>query len=188
MDLLIPNSTLSMPLKLLTPSKQQPDMTQSLTRLPDWHTRFINYIADLRIKTAEGKLTFSWDPRTPDAMNCLVFASGAVEALTGRNWYTEMGKEDNYSDVLGAYKALKSRGLKSVDQLIGSLFKEIRPSYATTGDLIIIAANGSTSDGTPVLGLDQAVAIAEPPFYWCVSAKYGLSKGRMSDAQKAYRV
>lgn len=161
-------------------------MAASPTRLPNWAERLVKYITWCR--DYPGGLKFGWDPSNQGTANCLTFAGGAVEAQTGINYYENMAAAEEYNDIAAAKLILNARGFSSVDQLIGSIFEPKKVTHATFGDLIIIPANNEMVPGIELVGMNQAVAVAEPPHYWCISSKFGLSKGHMRDAVKAYNV
>jgi hypothetical protein len=103
-----------------------------------------------------------------------------------------MAELEYYTTPLEAYRTLKKLGFDSLDQLIGSLFKmRTSPVYAQTGDLLLIPAKPILDDEVELGSMDWAVAVADPPNFWTISADYGLARGRIlavAMVAKAYEV
>jgi hypothetical protein len=81
------------------------------SRLSDWETRFVEYLAAARVDVREGRQDY-----------CALFAAGSVEAVTGENPATQF--RGHYREVADHLEAV-----------VSGLFAEILPSVAGRGDL-----------------------------------------------------
>lgn len=75
--------------------------------------------------------------------DCYLIPDDAVEALTGERMFSDVV----YSSELGAAKALKQHGFKTVADAFASLFEQIPPIMAQRGDIGVIDQNGLISGG-----------------------------------------
>lgn len=152
-----------------------------MQKLPNWRERFANFIAEMQALNNASEVTFAWNPDQDNALNCLQFASKAVEAQTGIDLYTELAKGLEYDGPISALKVLRALGYQSLDQLIGSLFDSIPVILAKMGDLVIIPARDLPEDHP----LNGAMAICDPPFYYTISSEKGFARGRIIDLAKS---
>lgn len=163
-----------------------------LIRVPNWQANFADFVLQKMRLNNQGLLTFDWDPSTPDALNCLQFASEAVEAITGVNVYEEVASGLAYASPKEAYKVLQGLGVGSVDQLIGSLFDTKHVNYLIQGDLLIVPGHLGEAEEDPEVssleGLRGTLAVADPPFFWVVSSEAGLGKGHIYDVAAKYDI
>lgn len=148
-----------------------------MQKLPNWRERFANFIVEMQAHNNASEVTFAWDPDQEDALNCLQFASKAVEAQTGIDLYTELAKGAVYDGPISALKVLRSLGYPSLDQLIGSLFNRVPVIEAKMGDLVIIPARDLPEDHP----LNGAVAVCAPPFFYTISSEKGFARGKIID-------
>lgn len=160
----------------------------------NWRERLHLFMHDLLVQNNQGNVEFSWEshPSSPYSFHCISFGSKIVEVQTGKDLYENMLGGAYFTNATGAYKALLQMGYKSMPQLLGSLFQEVRPSYAQTGDLLLVPGvpEGDLFTGDEQ-GFNYAVALADPPNYWVISRAHGLSRGSILDVRgsaKAYRV
>lgn len=96
-----------------------------MTRRPDWHSRFVAMIDEVR------REPFAWD--SADCSKAWV--GRLVHELTGVDHTKDFGK---YSTLKGAVKVMKSKGVKNLADLIALYLPEIHPSQAYIGDIATI--------------------------------------------------
>lgn len=154
-------------------------MVQTLSRLPEASQRFQAFIADVKQKNEQGLLLFDWDPNKPNSFNCFTYAGKVMDALFGVNPYEVLGLDALYSTPDEAYVVLMSKGYPSIIDVLEPMFTRISPQAVQQGDLVMIRAAFGERPITPraQLALRFTLGIADPPFFWVVSTKYGLSKG-----------
>jgi hypothetical protein len=80
-------------------------------RLPDWETRFVAYLGAARAAVREGRDDY-----------CALFASGAVEAVTGTN-------------PADAFRGRYREVADNLEAVVSGLFAEIAPGVAQRGDI-----------------------------------------------------
>lgn len=166
---------------------------QVLQRLSDQSARFQAFLADMKARNeAPGGLKFSWDPTVADSYNCFTFAGKAMEALFGVNPYETIGLIQPYTNADEAYQTLVNLGYRDVSGVLRTLFKQKSVFNVNQGDLVLIKAafSGLADDMAPVSFQAQrafrwVVAVADPPFFWVVSSKLGLSKGPLGNVINA---
>lgn len=154
-------------------------MTRVLQRLPDASARFQAFIADVTQKNEQGLLLFDWDPNKPNSFNCFTYAGQALDALFGVNPYDVLGLNAIYTTPDEAYVALMDRGYDSIIDVMEPLFTRSNPRGVQQGDLVFIRSAFGERPITPQaqIALRYTLGIADPPFFWVISTKYGLSKG-----------
>lgn len=134
-------------------------------RLPDWFSRLANYIDDVQAR-----------PFAYGQFDCTLFASGAVEAMTGVSLHKQfVGK---YNSKSAGMRKLKDMGFDNHVAYVASLFVEIHPSMAQIGDIAVVE-----SDEGYGLGVVQGsrVYVTQP------GAK-GLGVVDLLQAKRAFRV
>ncbi len=137
-------------------------------RRKDWMSRWVHFIVDSQALGSD--LSLDWE-----TMNCLKWACMGVEAITGYNPYEAFDPADN--SLREVLRTIKDRGYDNLDQIIESHYPEIPISLAQQGDLVLVAADWDGSVDTATLQvMPHGVALADPPFFWCVMPD-GLGKG-----------
>jgi len=118
-----------------------------MQRHHDWPERLSAFIATARARP------FAYGPH-----DCVSFANGAVEAMTGKSVMPRL----RYSTALGALRALKREG--GVHKAIAARLPEIPPATAQRGDVgtvLVDTPNGPTTSACIVLGEKLAAAGAD---------------------------
>jgi len=130
-----------------------------MARLFDWHQRLTGYVSGIATQ-----------PFSPGVLDCALFAAGAVDAMTGKNYAK---KWRGYKTLKGGYKALKKAGFNDHIALAASILEEIKPAFASAGDIAVVDENA--------LGVVQGSMIY-------VVGPDGLGMVPMSRATKFFRV
>lgn len=100
--------------------------TVVLKRLPDWHSRLIRAVEDVRR-----------DPLVWGASDCgMDWAGRAVEAVTGIN--PAAGLKPRYSTAKGALAFMRRQKVDNLGDLVARYLPEIHPSRAALGDIAAI--------------------------------------------------
>ena len=132
-------------------------------RLTDWRARLEAYVSDCRGR-----------PFEYGTHDCVLFAAGAVEALTGDDPAAEF--RGRYRTRAGALRALRRAGYADVAEAVAARFEEIPVSRALPGDIAVIEA-----DEGPALGVVQGEMIY-------VLREDGLGLLPRGAASRGYRV
>lgn len=128
--------------------------------------------------------------RLASGAHCLSFGSSMVESITGKDYYQEMASSLEYNTPKEAFKALRSLGFNSIDQLIGSIFPEKRKSYLIRGDLAIVpsvALEVEDLEPEELEGLRAALGVVDPPYVWVMGQK-GIDRVPLQTVIKGYEV
>ena len=137
----------------------------SPVRLFNWYSNLTTYIEEVQPRAfAYGEF------------DCTLFASGAVEAMTGVNLHKEfLGK---YKSKSGGLRKLKDMGFDDHIAYTASLFVEIHPSAAQIGDIAVVPTEGGFG-----LGVVQGsrVYVTQPD-------SKGLGVVDLLQATRAFRV
>jgi hypothetical protein len=140
-------------------------MTATLQRLPDWPERLADYLAAMRQV-----------PYSLGGNDCARFASGAVQAMTGRDVLPQQwGSAEQAADLLR-----RSRGLAAaVNRVLPAL---ATPALAQRGDVLMVelAVHGGRARR-------YGLAIADGLRWW-MPGPAGLGNGPMHLARCAWRV
>lgn len=155
-------------------------------RVPNWNAEFLKALE----AAASSSTEFAWVPPSTSPLgvglapqvHCLSFASYMVEAITGRNYYEELGGSLEYDSPKSALKALKSLGYSSVGEVVEATFPVKSLPYVIRGDLVLLQAKEELE------GMKLMVAVADPPYAWSFYADLGLVKSPVSEAVKGYGV
>lgn len=115
----------------------------SLTRLPDWHPRLASYLAQVMRRAFR-----------PGSHDCVLFAAGAVEALTGVDLAAEF--RGTYRTLAEGQEVLVARGFADHIALVESLFEPVAPALAQVGDLAVVP---SDEDARGALGVFQGAGV-----------------------------
>ncbi|QBR35412.1 hypothetical protein ETW23_03915 [Leisingera sp. NJS201] len=110
-------------------------------RLPDWRPRLTQYLA--RVAAL---------PFRPGAHDCVLFAAGAVEAMTGTD--LAVSWRGTYRRLEDGQAALQGLGFEDHLALAAALFAEVPPSFAQAGDLGVFEGGGPGG----ALGIVQGAA------------------------------
>lgn len=110
-------------------------------RLADWKPRLTAYLVACARK-----------PFEEGAHDCALFAAGGVEAVTGID--PAAGFRGQYTTTRAGLQLLRRAGFADHIALAESVFVEVHASFATPGDLAVVAAEEG-----PALGLMQGEAI-----------------------------
>lgn len=137
----------------------------TITRLPDWPERLAAYLL------ANAGRRFAWG-----AHDCVRFAAGAVQTITGRDLLPA-----DWADRTGAARLLRALG--GLPAAVGSVLPELPgPALAQRGDVLLVAA--------PVAGgraLRRWLAVADGARWW-VPGPAGLTCGPAALAVRAWGV
>lgn len=132
-------------------------------RLDDWQARLVAYLHASARK-----------PFQPGTHDCVLFAAGAVLAMTGQDMAA--GWRGRYTTLSGGMRVLRKAGHADHVALAASLFAEVPVAMAQPGDLAAVP----TPDGL-ALGIVQGEAIY-------VLGPGGLALVSLMTAQRAFRV
>lgn len=116
-------------------------------RLPDWEERLYAFIAGVRDRP------FAWG-----AHDCILFACGAVAAMTGDDPAREY--RGKYDSAKGAAEALRELGKGTLLKTVDSEFKRKPTNLAYRGDLIWLAGSVGVCMGATALFVGE-VRLAE---------------------------
>lgn len=97
-----------------------------------WEKR-LNDVVEFHLSSA-----FEWG-----VSDCYQIPDDAVKAMTGKRLFDDI----EYSNEIGAAKALRSHGFKDVKEAFASKFEEIHPSVAGRGDIGVTPSDGSFAGG-----------------------------------------
>lgn len=132
-----------------------------MVRRPDWRVRLDAHLA------AAARHPFAWGSH-----DCVSFAAGAVEAMTGE----DLRAGTRYATAIGARRLLRRLGAADVLGLARAHLPEIPVAAARIGDLAAVA----TPDG-PALAVVGGGHVLAP-------AHQGLAALPLSAAHAAFRV
>lgn len=150
--------------------------TFAYERLPDWPTRFAHFIADSQDLAQD--LVLDWE-----FVTCTSWTGQMIEAITGHNPYDPFS--GRHKSVASAARVIKEAGFNSLTELMQSLFDEVPVGLLQAGDLYMPSARWDAGchmspeniiESSTVM--PHAVAVADPPFFWCVGPQ-GLEKGEL---------
>ena len=113
-----------------------------MARLVDWDTRFTTYLGDARARAREGQEDY-----------CALFASGAVEAVTGEN------PADRFR---GHYREVAD----NLEAVVAGLFAEIAPGVAGRGDLAWHEGSVGVVIGADALFVGDNELVRVPRHQW----------------------
>ena len=94
---------------------------RQLVRLPDWNSRFIEYIRWVRVQ-----------PFQPGILDCGLLLAGAVEALTGVDYASKF--RGKYQTLEEGKERLQEVGFNNHFQFAQSILPMAHPSEAMIGD------------------------------------------------------
>lgn len=139
--------------------------TIELRRLPDWPERLAAYLDQHRLTP------FEWGTH-----DCVLFAAGAVGAMTGNHGMLP----GTWSDRAHAAQLLRRLGglVPAVDRVLPRL---PGPQWAQRGDLLLVQTP------TPIGGLRRWIGVADGRRWWAPSAT-GLTCGSVAQAVQAWGV
>lgn len=132
-------------------------------RFFNWRSRLSAYVGGCL------HLPFSWGEH-----DCVLFAAGGVEAMTGID--LAEGFRGHYATSIGAKRALRNAGHKELDHLVAAHFPEVPPALASEGDIAVL-----WNADRQMLGLIVGEMIAAP-------GQMKLEFVPRSDAQRAFHV
>lgn len=130
-----------------------------MERISTWDAALSDYIASKR------DVPFEYGVN-----DCCVFATGAVEAITGEDKFAEF--RGKYDSLKGSIRALKEIGEGDLESTFDARFPVIPIASAQRGDLVL---------------LDDSVGVVAGRFAWFVSDD-GLERVPMSYWEKAWGV
>lgn len=99
-------------------------MARAAQRRPDWEPHLVAYLAAANHK-----------PHRYGHHDCMIFAAGAVKALTGRD--PARGHRGKYSSAATARRYLASLGFDSVEAMIDRILPEKPVLRAQRGDIVL---------------------------------------------------
>lgn len=112
-----------------------------MTRLIDWRTRLVAYIAQ-----------HAGSEFRPGRMDCALFAAGAVAAMTGVD--PARGWRGAYRSLKVGQEKLQAAGHADHVAFLASLLPEVPTAFAHQGDVAVVE-----DDGVPCLGIVQGEMI-----------------------------
>lgn len=115
-----------------------------LNRLPDWKPRLASYLAEVARR-----------PFRPGSHDCVLFAAGAVGAMTGADLAAEY--RGTYCTLAQGQAVLEARGFADHIDLVKSLFDPVAPALAQVGDLAVVPSDQPGERGA--LGVFQGAAV-----------------------------
>lgn len=137
-----------------------------MSRFEDWPTKLEEFLELRR------EMPWLWSRH-----DCVTFAAGAVESMTGREF---VDWKDEYNDPSGAMRALQKRELKGPADWADENFEEIHPAMAQRGDLVLLPSErGPWRSG--------ALGICTGRYAACAD-EVGYHLEHMSRALRAWRV
>lgn len=139
--------------------------TATLKRHKDWRARLSAYVETCR--------TTPYDPGKHD---CVLFAAGCIEAMTGVD--LAAGWRGNYSTITEAIRAFRKAGYVNLLDLAEQHFEEVPVGRALSGDIAIIESDDD-------IGWNAGVFNGEVVFVLRVDGIGLLHRDRVA---KAYRV
>lgn len=160
----------------------------TLTRLPNWDARLVEYISETR---REG-IVLDWE-----FFNCASWVCGAIDAMTGTNIYEPFeGKSDS---PISAWKMIKEHGFNSLADIVASQLPEKPLNRVARGDVVLYPTESigeaacerrrlvSDLPDYSALGMSVAVCLADPPVAWNLS-EGGLVAVPLVDCVLAFAV
>lgn len=132
-------------------------------RRTDWRARLAQYVAAM---AGQG---FSYG-----ALDCALFAAGAVEAMTGAD--LAAGYRGRYRTLTGGLRHLRAAGYADQVALAAACFPEVPPAYAAAGDLVALPG-----DAGAALGIVQGGGV------YCLQPA-GLAVVSRLHVQRAFRI
>ena len=109
-----------------------------LTRFPDWTDRLQTYLDRVRDDP------FKWGEH-----DCVLFANGAVQTITGHDFVSEVA--GTYGSLREAAQWLRSNGHTSlVDAVCSKLGEPIHPAQAGRGDIVMRRTGNGNALGVAV--------------------------------------
>lgn len=156
-----------------TPTKEADDAAIqgffTFPRRKDWATRLTYFMKDSLDLVEDLKLDWSY-------VTCCSWVCDAIEQMTGHNPYEAFA--GRYDTPLGAAKAIRASGFNTLDELVAYRYKEVPIGLAQWGDLVLVKTLDTFQAEEPDAGLvmPHGLALAEPPFFWCVTEE-GLGRG-----------
>lgn len=135
-------------------------------RRKDWAPRFVEFIRDSQGIGTDLKLNWT-------DMNCLMWCCMGIEAMTGENPYENFNPDAH--SIKEVVRVITSRGYDSLDQILEAHWEEVPIAMAQQGDLVLVEALWDVDSSIKAV-MPHGVALADPPFYWCVAPE-GLAKG-----------
>jgi hypothetical protein len=148
------------------------DTMPTLIRKPDWALRLTEFFRESK----QLGLKCDWE-----VTHCGGWAANAVEEMTGHDFLPQFGE---ITSPLSAHKAILKAGYENLEDAVRRNFPEKPAIYAQRGDLVFIRA---TDEVDPSLGMPYALGVADPPFYWALTAK-GVGRGPITQAVAAFAV
>lgn len=100
----------------------------ALTRIPDWEDRLSAWLSEC------AGASFEWG-----TLDCLMFAAGAVKAVTGHD--PAKGHRGKYNSLDGSVRYLKKLGADSPSEYLDKTFPPVPKAFARRGDLVLAEGN-----------------------------------------------
>ena len=132
-------------------------------RKTNWQSALHDYI-DSKRKT----------PHKWGSNDCALFSANAVKEITGMDYAKDF--RGKYRSRKGAFKVLKERGCKTVEDIANLILEPIKPEVCMKGDVVSII-----QDGEPSLGVCVGHIAAFP-------GPDGITFVSMSKINKAWEV
>ena len=101
---------------------------KALMRLPDWEERLSAWLIDC------AGASFEWGK-----LDCLMFAAGAVKAVTGFD--PGKGHRGRYNSHASSVRYLKKLGAKNPSEYLDGIFPTAPKAFARRGDLVSADGN-----------------------------------------------
>lgn len=135
-----------------------------MSRYRDWEARLVAYL------TSVSRRAFK-----PGAHDCAQFTGGAIEAMTGVN--PAKAYAGRYASIKSGVRAARRAGFDDHVAVAASLYKEVHPAFAHTGDIGVVDGD----DGFGALGIVQGEGVY-------VVGPSGLGIVSRSKMKRAFRV
>lgn len=134
-------------------------------RFSFWRTALFEYVHGV------ARTPFAWGSH-----DCALFAAGAVQAMTGRDFASPY--RGRYSTLAGGLRLLKKAGFSDHADMAASLFEEQHPSAAQIGDIAALDDGGHVA-----LGIVQGALI-----YVLKPGAAGIGTVSRFEAKRSFRV
>lgn len=121
---------------------------------------------------AASNVPFEWNLKD----DCIGWAAGIAKTMTNRDVVAHL--RGTYSNEAEAKRAMVRLGFANLGDVAASLFKEISPARASTGDWVIISNQDDGMELIGVVSYDRVLA----------KAKTGIATVPRTEIKRAFRV
>jgi hypothetical protein len=113
-----------------------------MVRIDDWEQALADYLL------AQREAVFAWG-----RMDCVLFAAGAVAAMTGADPAADL--RGKYRSQAGAGRLLKQLGFANLAVAVDSVLVPVAPAAAHRGDVVMLDGNLGLCTGRTALFLPE---------------------------------